>query len=218
MTQAFESQLVAIVSEYEAALSRSRHSDASDVLSRTQVAEMRTRCIAAIERASGSNSAYYRRIQEFANIQDNEWNHLGREIGAAKALLFDIQNGYLTSFEELLHGEVFGDFLEMASHLLEKNYKDAAAILTGGTLEIHLRNLCEKYSIVSSRQGKPKKAEELNTELAKNSIYSKLDQKNVTAWLALRNHAAHGNYSEYTRDQVRLFVSSVQDFVTRYPA
>lgn len=46
-------------------------------------------------------------------------------------------------------------------------------------------------------------------------VYSKLDQKAVTAWLNLRNKAAHGRYAEYTEAQVALFLQSVTDFVAR---
>lgn len=65
---------------------------------------------------------------------------------------------------------------------------------------------------------KPKKADLLNAELAKAGGYSVLDQKNVTAWLDLRNRAAHAKYNEYTADQVALFISAVSDFIARTPA
>ncbi len=58
----------------------------------------------------------------------------------------------------------------------------------------------------------------MNSELASATVYSKLDQKNVTAWLDLRNKAAHGQYSEYSKEQVALFIQSVRDFITRIPA
>ena len=45
--------------------------------------------------------------------------------------------------------------------------------------------------------------------------YNKLDQKSVTAWLDLRNRAAHGRYEEYTRDQVELMVQAVTEFMAR---
>ncbi len=52
----------------------------------------------------------------------------------------------------------------------------------------------------------------------KAGAYPGLDQKNVTAWLGLRNKAAHGQYSEYTKDQVALMIDSVRNFMSRYPA
>ena len=212
MTQMFEQQLAEIVAEYD------RRVDQGTDLDGGGVAELRTRCIAAVERASGSTSTYYMNIVEFRRNENRDWICLEMEIGIAKALISDIRNGYLQTVEELLHGDVFGNYLEMAMHLLDNDYKDAAAVLTGGTLEVHLRNMCSKHKISTERGGKAKKADELNSELAKKGVYSKLDQKNVTAWLGLRNHAAHGNYSEYKKDQVSLLLQSVQDFITRHPA
>ena len=65
---------------------------------------------------------------------------------------------------------------------------------------------------------KPKKADQLNADLANASVYSKLDLKSVTSWLDLRNKAAHGKYSQYTKEQVQLMIQSVQDFMSRNPA
>ena len=212
MAQVFEQQLADVVSEYDKRVAEGTGLD------HLGIAELRTRCIAAVERASGSNSAYYTNIVEFGQNEHRDWICLDREIGIAKALISDIRNGYLQSVEELLHGNVFGNYLEMAMHLSDNDYKDAAAVLTGGTLEVHLNNMCRKHKISTERGGKSKKADELNSELAKQEVHSKLDQKNVTAWLDLRNKAAHGHYTEYTKEQVQLFVQSVQDFITRHPA
>ena len=212
MTQIFEKQLADVVSEFDKCCAQGTG------LGGTEIADLRTRCLAAVERASGSTSPYYNSIVEFRNSEHLEWVYLESEIGVAKALLSDIRNGYLQSVEELLHGNVFGDYLEMALHLLNNDYKDAAAVLTGGTLEVHLRNMCNKHKISTERSGKAKKSDELNAELVKQGAYSKLDQKNVTAWLGLRNDAAHGHYSAYTKDQVALLLQSVRDFITRHPA
>ena len=212
MTQLFEQQLAEIVAEYDKRLAQKTGLDSGGI------AELRTRCIAAVERASGSTSPYYMNISEFGRNEIRDWICLQKEIGIAKALISDIRNDYLQSVEELLHGNVFGDYLEMALHLLDNDYKDAAAVLTGGTLEVHLKNMCSKHQISTERSGKAKKADELNAELVKQGAYSKLDQKSVTAWLGLRNDAAHGNYSAYTKDQVALLLQSVRDFITRHPA
>ena len=212
MTQLFEQQLAEIVAEYDKRLAQKTGLDSGGI------AELRTRCIAAVERASGSTSPYYMNISEFGRNEIRDWVCLQKEIGIAKALISDIRNDYLQSVEELLHGNVFGDYLEMALHLLDNDYKDAAAVLTGGTLEVHLKNMCSKRQISTERSGKAKKADELNAELVKQGAYSKLDKKSVTAWLGLRNDAAHGNYSAYTKDQVALLLQSVRDFITRHPA
>ena len=62
---------------------------------------------------------------------------------------------------------------------MEEGYKDAAAVIAGGTLEAHLRQLCTKndiaVNIVTPKGSKAKRAEQMNTDLYKNRVYSKLD-------------------------------------------
>ena len=135
------------------------------------------------------------------------------------AIRDQIKGGWIETTKGLVTAEVFADFLEMADYLLCENYKDPAAVLIGGVLEEHLRQLClpAGVPIEESSSGKafPRKADSLNADLAKADKYSKLDQKSVTAWLDLRNKAAHGRYSEYTKEQVDLLLASVREFISR---
>lgn len=110
----------------------------------------------------------------------------------------------------------------MADRLLNDGYKDAAAVIAGSTLESHLRQLCQNNGIdtensTKRNRSRPKPASLLNQELGK-TVYSLYDQKTVTAWLDLRNCAAHGKYGEYTDEQVHLFIEGLRDFMERYPA
>lgn len=59
---------------------------------------------------------------------------------------------------------------------------------------------------------------QLRAELAAAGVYSKLDQKSVTAWMDLRNKAAHGRYTEYEKDQVSLLIAGIRDCISRLPA
>ena len=132
----------------------------------------------------------------------------------------EIENGWLTSIKNIVSAEIFSDFLEMAEHLLENDYKDAAAVMIGSVLEEHIRQLCLKNNVDVSFEKDGKiillKADRLNSELAKAGIYNKLDQKNVTANFDLRNKAAHGHYTEYDKQQVKLMLDSVFNFITRH--
>ena len=211
-------QLEDIASEYHQYLNQSQHDDASDVISNTKVQQMLTRTLAAIERATGKSSVYFEQAKNILASKNHSWGHLAALIGIAESAKLDIDSGYMVSLEELIHSEVFSDFLEMAEYLQSTGYKDAAAVISGSTLEAHIKQLCVKYSVSTQSNGKPKKADTLNSDLVKASAYSKLDQKNVTAWLGLRNDAAHGNYNEYDKQQVKLLINSIRDFITRNPA
>ncbi len=144
-------------------------------------------------------------------------------MGIVQALRDDLNAGYIQNLVELAHGEVFADFLEMALHLSDSGYKDAAAVIAGSTLEGHIRELCHKHGISIEEVKKdgstrPLKTDRLNADLAKAAVYSKLDQKSITAWLDLRNKAAHGKYNEYSADQVILLIEGIRGFITRVSA
>ena len=142
-------------------------------------------------------------------------NPLINMVGVLRALRREYDEGYLTTVKGLVRAEVFADFLGMAEHLLEQDYKDPAAVLVGGVLEEHLRGLCADRSIPTETSGRPKKADAMNAALFRASAYNKLDQKNVTAWLDLRNKAAHGSYDQYTQEQVRMMFFGVTEFTAR---
>jgi hypothetical protein len=140
-------------------------------------------------------------------------------MGALAALRADVEAGYMRTLEELVHADVFGDFLEMAEELVGKGYKDAAAVIAGSVLEAHLRQLADNAGIATtSTSGSPLKASRLNDELKAVPVYSALEHKSITAWLALRNDAAHGNYSNYDQKQVEALIRDVRDFMVRHPA
>ena len=138
--------------------------------------------------------------------------------GILAALRSDVDGDYLQSLAELIRADLFSDFLSMAEYLLDGGYKEAAAVLIGGVLEEQLRNLAIKSGVPATVGSRPIKADQLNADLARANVYSVLYQKNVTAWLDLRNKAAHGKHAEYTKEQVVLMLQGVQDFAARFPA
>jgi len=217
-------QLDGLIARFEELKRRHKYLDWSDI-DLDEAQQFLSAGVSAIHRAAGPNSSFAAQAEKAIEQHPTQWApgaipHIG---GILKALRHAVDSGYLVSVQELFHAAVFADFLEMAEHLISEGYKDPAAVLIGGVLERHLRELCDKNGISSTFKdskgvSRPKKAEAMNTELAGSNIYSKLDQKSVTAWLDLRNKAAHGRYNEYTQQQVKLLLQSVRDFLARHPA
>lgn len=142
-----------------------------------------------------------------------------RLAGVLKALKEDVNAGWLKTVEELVHADTFSGFLEQARELNGKVYKDAAAVIAGTVLESHLRLLCDKNSIPTTLPaGRHKTADSMNSELVKGGVYNQLQQKQVTAWLGIRNAAAHGNYGEYTGTDVVSLISGIEQFIINNPA
>ena len=184
-----------------------------------EISELLTLLAATIERVAPPGSRYRENAQAALDEHGpGSAYSLATFPGILKALRADYEAGYLQGVHELIHADLFADFLEMADHLLEEGYKDPAAVIAGGVLEEHLRKLCDKNGIATTSGGRPKKADAMNAGLAGGNVYSKLDQKSVTAWLDLRNKAAHGQYGDYMKDQVALMVQGIRDFISRHPA
>lgn len=214
-------QLDAAINAARALVPSAQYDDLSD-LDGVQLQKVVTMERAAIERIAGRDSVYARRIEEIRATGDSLGRQMRNLIGVAESLRADLEAGYLLSVAEVIHGDLFGDFLEMARYLLQESFKDPAAVIAGASLEAHLRQLCSRNGISTvtgnASDVRPKKADTLNSDLVGASVYSKLDQKNVTAWLDIRNKAAHGRFGEYSKEQVSLLVAGIQDFITRNPA
>jgi hypothetical protein len=159
--------------------------------------------------------------KEFDRVSQDSLRQSVREVQAIlQAARAELAGGWFVSVRQLVSAEIFTDFLEMAEYLIAGDYVHPAAVMIGSVLEEHLRQLCGSAGVAVEQQMpdgsvRTKKADAINSELAKAGAYSKLDQKNVTAWLELRNNAAHGKYSEYTADQVQNMFSGVREFIAR---
>ncbi len=194
--------LTSISEMYETATKRSDgwvyDAEAHGILARAE---------SAIRKICSNPSPYMKRMAKILDSTVSEHVKADRLVGIVKALKGDLEDGYLETFPELVRGEMFENLIEMARHLLEEGYKDAAAVITGSSLESHLHQLCPKHGVpinhtVPDGTIKHKKAEQLNQILRKEGIYTLFDQKQITAWLDLRNNAAHGKYSAYDEQSV----------------
>lgn len=167
----------------------------------------------------GEGHAYYTEFDRETKEPYSTTAKAGR--GILLAARDEVVGGWAVTARGLVSAEIFGDFMEMARYLLSEHYKDAAAVVAGSALEEHLRQLARKHNVdlhYMDPKGKavPKKAEVLNADLVKAGVYTILQQKSVTAWLDLRNKAAHGQYSEYKAENVDLMVQGILQFMTTF--
>lgn len=180
----------------------------SFILDKDAFLEWKTNVENLIILITGKDSVYYQNFVSHVGaefIEDVEYG-----IGVLRALKEDLELGYLTKIKDLVIAEVFTDFLDMAEHLLENGYKDPAASLIGAVLENGLRKISEKHNI-------PVKSNDdigsLNTKIADKEIYNRSVQKQIQAWKAIRDNAAHGKFDEYKSDHVKSMLEGVRRFL-----
>ena len=209
-------QLNTLLAEHAELVKRARYPDLSDLGSEVRV--LANRLQAAIDRLTVPTSTHARAAEMQRANQEPTWR-LEELMGIAIALRDDIVAGWLTSVIELVHADTYNDYLEMAEGLHGQGYKDPAAVIAGTSLEVHLRTLASKHGIsLQAANGSPKKADTINADLKAAGVYSGLELKQVTAWLHLRNSAAHGSYSDYADTDVKQLIDGVCSFASKYPA
>jgi len=177
----------------------------------------RSASLSFISRVLGENDLYYR---EFNNVCKDHFYHQNEAgINMLLALRDEIAAGWLLSFKQLVAAELFADFLEMSKYLLDEGYKDAAAVMIGSTLEEHLRQLCINHNLETHHLSKgdniSKKASVINADLKKANVYGPIEEKQIIAWLGIRNSAAHGKYADYTKEQIDFMHQGVLDFIAK---
>jgi hypothetical protein len=171
-----------------------------------------TSCLSILSRVFGVDSDYYKKF----NILYEEFHDLGpvnKGLGIIRSAKDDFEHDYLFNTRVLIEAEVFDDFLEQADYLLSAGYFQSAAVIAGSVLEDGLRKLCLRKGVPVAV--KPK-LDQMNADLAKSGSYNQLVQKKITALADLRNKAAHGNWNEFTKDDVEEMLRQVRSFMENH--
>jgi len=187
-----------------------------------------TRTKALIARIAGNDSVYFEEFDKLIEANKKSFIYAPTDdlltIGyQLSALSDDIKKGYFQEVSELIHANIFSDYIEMAEYFLDEGHKDPAAVIAGSTLESHLRKLCTNNNISTQQinskgKAKPKSASLMNSELTKNKVFNKIQEKQVTAWLGIRNSSAHGHFGDYDENQVKSLIQGIIDFIIKHPA
>ena len=174
-------------------------------------AEWRTQCLALLKNLLDTGHTY---VVNFEGDVDKGFRRSVKAgIGILRAVQEDLQDGFLTDVRTLVSADVFSDFLDMAGHLIEREYKDPAASLCGAVLEQGLRRIATKRGV---RFRAKDDISTLNQMLAAKGVYTRLLQKRLAVWTDVRNAADHGNFSEYSKSDVVEMHAGVSSFLAQH--
>jgi len=143
------------------------------------------------------------------SVVDSE--DVNRIKGVLIGALDDYENGYTLGQEFLIAGEIFDSVLEEGKLLLKTDHTDAAAVLGRVIIEDSLKRIARREEIDDKF-----KISRINEELKKASVYSQPQWRLIQAWLDIGNSAAHGNFSEYTKEDVINMYYGVEQFIASY--
>lgn len=178
-----------------------------------------TRARAAIRRFGPPMSAYEEDAKEVVDESASPQWKAEQLVAIVQALRDDYAVGGLIGVEEVVHADLFDDFLSMALELLEKGFVAPASVMAGSVLEEHLKKLALRHQVeLSMDNGRPKPVEVLSIDLRKIEAVTEVQRKSIVAWYAQRNEAAHGRTDDLSAEDIKRSISGVRDFVANHPA
>lgn len=169
------------------------------------------------------SSFYINSLVDEVTSFDDPLLHLDNLAGMIIALAEDYESGMLKSVIEEVEAEVTINYLEQAEELLSDAPAGTAqygpsAVLLGTILENSLRLLCGRQipPIDTYNNGNHKKMNTLIDDLKKAGLFNEAKAKQLRAWAGIRNHAAHGQFDEFTREDVDLMLKGIRNFLGDY--
>ncbi|WP_313914093.1 hypothetical protein [Tahibacter sp.] len=191
-----------------------------NLASRPEFIEWRTSCVAILDQVVPPTSLLRKTLNGLHGLKSDP-SQVEYLIGFLRSVRKELEAGSLDSLALQIEAEVISDYLEQASAALAGNRDEpnyiAAAVIAGASLERCLRTVCGALSPpepTSTDKGAPLGMSSLIDTLKKRGAFNELQAKELRAWAALRNAAAHGNFAEFNRQQVETMVSGVVRFVT----
>lgn len=179
-----------------------------------------TKFWATLERNTLPNSSYRKNADKIiSQVQKEPVYYIQQCLGILKALKDDIVKGYFEKITELIHADTSINIQEMAQDLFDIDHVDAAAMVIGTALELHLKNICTKFGIsLVLPSGKNKTASSLNNELYTSRFISRSDNKDIISWQDIRNDVAHGIYGKHPKEKIELVIKGINLFLKQNPA
>ena len=210
-------QIAAIDRQRSHLKTRERHIALGGGATPDDYADFNAMCLAVVDRVTGRHDAYYERaLREIEQCGSFTSMELAQVLhGLVRSLKRDIDEGWLATFREIEHADVYNDLLDSADRQASQGQIGPALILIRSVLEGHLRQLAAKYDIALTVDPDDFKLrttpQHVNDELAQ-VVYGQAEHKTVGLWL--RQGAQPNPNRERTID----LATQVRGFIAKYPA
>jgi hypothetical protein len=186
--------------------------------------DLRTQFLSLIHLLSTGANFHLSQIYERAKSLSNDSYDLKELRGYMKALKADYEAGILENLSQMIEANVAADYLGQAEQLLKEGGSGKydhvpSAVLTGAILEDALRRLCLRQNppiAVNKPNGEPKTLNPLIDDLKKANVFNELKAKQLRSWADIRNAAAHGEFTQFNRQDVEQMLKGVQNFLADY--
>lgn len=183
----------------------------------------RINCVSLLSQIVPLEHPHQKLIENFNKIK-NSADHLRWGIATLKGIKEDFEKDFLGDLLLQIEAEISGDYMGQAEQLLEEGQSGKfdhvpAAVLSGAVLEKVLRTLCNNQQppiSTTKTNGDKKTLDPLITDLKKIGVFNEAKAKQLRAWAAIRNHAAHGEFDQFDRKAVEEMIVGIKNFLEEH--
>jgi len=184
--------------------------------------EWRTSCIAILDHVVPTTSLLRKTVESLDSL-GNDPSKVEFATAFLKSVRRELEGGSLGSLAHQIEAEVLADYLGQAELLLAGSKSGAehvaAAVVSGAALERCLRTICISLSPPEptiSEKGAPLGMTVFIDSLKRRQVYNELQAKELRAWAAIRNAAAHGEFDSFTPEHVGNMVNGISRFLREH--
>ncbi|HSW62964.1 MAG TPA: DUF4145 domain-containing protein [Dissulfurispiraceae bacterium] len=185
--------------------------------------QWRSNCVSLLAQILPAEHVQNKAIDSFGKL-NNSLRQLKWGIATLKAIKDDFEKGFLGNLLLQVESALSSDYMGQAEQLLKEGKSGnhdhvPAAVLSGAVLEKALRTLCglQKPRVETIiHNGKAKTLNPLVDDLKKAGAFKETKAKQLRAWAEIRNHAAHGNFDQFTRKDVEQMILGIKSFLSEH--
>ncbi|MFA5777061.1 MAG: site-specific DNA-methyltransferase [Parcubacteria group bacterium] len=146
----------------------------------------------------------------FSNINDFEIEEIPQKI-------LDIYKQLAKMNIPVKSDAIFPDFEKAKNKIFDEEDKDDGARILRIVLEKVIQKISQNNGLnIIKENSKEEKASILNDKLKSENIFSKVQWEENKTYLAIGNHASHGEYSEYDLKNVENFHKHIQKLIDQF--
>ena len=187
----------------------------------------KTNSISLLDQVIPPNSVHVSSMDSFKQISTP--SQLAWGVSTLRGLADDLEHGFLSDVTQQIESAIASDYMGQAEGLLNEGQQGkfdhvpaavlAGAVLAGAVLEKTLRSICEQHLPpipTTNAKGEHKTLNPLIDDLKKAGVFNESKSKQLRAWAAIRNHAAHGEFDEFDRHDVEQMLQGIGHFLADY--
>ena len=171
-------------------------------------------CKELLKLAYGEQSAYYCRFVDTLELCDtSEYN--ARWVAVLHAVFQssknDYLNGYVFDIDLRISGEVFGDFIALASAALKQGRKEVASVLAAASLE----DVLKRYAIANGIETDDRNMTTIIDALKAKSLIQRGTSKALQPLPKIRDFALHAERGKLSEPEIGGMIGFIQQFLVK---